>query len=689
MDAKSLIFNIITFEFPSENQTFYFSKEYIEKSVKIHKNLFPKKIESIFPDINNDNTDFIYTTFNEKKEDLKSIDINFSEENEDFIKKYYNFKINFYFKHIKKLIVKKSFINDNQIWIPDPQKSSSSINVYKKFSIRVQFKTVSNSPELLLSYDGISKILTNSVSKLINKVPPEQFNLVLNDNILRKWRKMQEDGKTFDYSKYYPVLNKKIQRTLKIPFTVPPHCNQYIKYLENIRNFNNTYLADNEFAENTGLSKMNGFIDVEPSLIHTTTTESNLLVFNKNQKGIAPKTDLKRLKPYQTSPYKTIHMFYIYHKDDSKNAIEINNRFTNGFSWFRGLQEYANILFYPDLDFNIEFTNKQNPIPEIEHILSERDIKKDVKYIAIYLTPYSIDDTNYEHHEIYYKVKELLLKRRITSQVISPKKMYGLGQSWVYSLPNIAVAILAKLDGIPWRLNTPINNELIVGVGAFKRMEENIQYIGSAFSFSNDGKFKGFEYFTKNEIELLAGKISSTVHDYATINNNPSRLIIHFYKTMNEKELYYIEKALHEIELKIPIFIVSINKTESKDIVAFDNTWDKKMPLSGTFIKIGDNKYLLFNNTRYTSTQEYKNIEGFPFPIKLNIDCTQKDQLKDKTIIQDLIDQVYQFSRMYWKSVKQQNLPVTIKYPEMVAQIAPHFEGNDIPAFGKDNLWFL
>jgi hypothetical protein len=44
---------------------------------------------------------------------------------------------------------------------------------------------------------------------------------------------------------------------------------------------------------------------------------------------------------------------------------------------------------------------------------------------------------------------------------------------------------------------------------------------------------------------------------------------------------------------------------------------------------------------------------------------------------------------MYWKSVRQQNLPVTIKYPEMVAQIAPHFDGDDIPAYGKENLWFL
>jgi hypothetical protein len=97
---------------------------------------------------------------------------------------------------------------------------------------------------------------------------------------------------------------------------------------------------------------------------------------------------------------------------------------------------------------------------------------------------------------------------------------------------------------------------------------------------------------------------------------------------------------------------------------------------------------LLFNNTRYPDGS-FSPADGYPFPIKLNIDCTDKEQLKDVKVIRQLIDQVYQFSRMYWKSVRQQNLPVTIKYPEMVAQIAPHFDGDDIPEFGKDNLWFL
>ena len=65
------------------------------------------------------------------------------------------------------------------------------------------------------------------------------------------------------------------------------------------------------------------------------------------------------------------------------------------------------------------------------------------------------------------------------------------------------------------------------------------------------------------------------------------------------------------------------------------------------------------------------------------------DESKNAMLISQLIDQVYQFSRTYWKSISQQNLPVTTKYPEMVAEIYPHFENENLPDFGKSNLWFL
>ncbi|WP_286745782.1 hypothetical protein [Roseivirga sp. UBA1976] len=39
-------------------------------------------------------------------------------------------------------------------------------------------------------------------------------------------------------------------------------------------------------------------------------------------------------------------------------------------------------------------------------------------------------------------------------------------------------------------------------------------------------------------------------------------------------------------------------------------------------------------------------------------------------------------------------MPITFYFsdqdiPEMVAQIAPHFVGEEIPPYGKNNLWFL
>jgi len=100
------------------------------------------------------------------------------------------------------------------------------------------------------------------------------------------------------------------------------------------------------------------------------------------------------------------------------------------------------------------------------------------------------------------------------------------------------------------------------------------------------------------------------------------------------------------------------------------------MPHSGTFINIGFNQFLLFNNTRYKNSN-FNVKDGFPFPIKVKITCNKRELEKDYKVIKELLNQVYQFSRMYWKSVRQQNLPVTNQIPELVAEMFPHFEGRN------------
>jgi hypothetical protein len=120
---------------------------------------------------------------------------------------------------------------------------------------------------------------------------------------------------------------------------------------------------------------------------------------------------------------------------------------------------------------------------------------------------------------------------------------------------------------------------------------------------------------------------------------------------MSKKELKPILDIIYNgLNLPIPIIVVTINKTVSKELLAFD-TLDAEnlMPYSGTYIKMAERQYLLFNNTRYNPTSKVADKE-YHFPVKIKLTSTHLELLEDESLVDLLIDQVYQFSRMYWKS---------------------------------------
>lgn len=65
---------------------------------------------------------------------------------------------------------------------------------------------------------------------------------------------------------------------------------------------------------------------------------------------------------------------------------------------------------------------------------------------------------------------------------------------------------------------------------------------------------------------------------------------------------------------------------------------------------------------------------------------TNKLIMKDENVYMELIDQIKHCSRMYWKSISQQNLLVTTLSQEMVTKIYPYFADPNQLAFGRNNL---
>ncbi|MCX7549925.1 Piwi domain-containing protein [Xanthomarina sp. F2636L] len=686
--SQELYFNIITFDLPDKPITFYFSKEKIGNAQKLYKTKFPTNIEDLFPGIKEENPDFIYTSFIYEKEGYLPLKLNLKEQPTDLIKHYYNWRIKKYFKSINKL-VDKNFVKDNQIWVGNKLYKNNNFYKYFKFTVKVQIKEVSEYGELVVSYDGMAKVFKKPISEIIKYTSTTNLNNIIYKKRILKYHKDKQYIE--DNTKAYAVLNNDLRNAFKIKPEPKDDSNKYINYKQKIDKFIQSFILSDDFKAIIAVNN-DDYLPVEINRIREVDDICNELVFQDGV-GRVPKSDFRKLKPLNPCQLDNVHFFFIHHTSYTKEVATLQKLLEDGTSWYKGLNIYAGVLAHFDNSVNIIFDDLENPLPQIKDGIKKFKSDPNINYVAIYLSPFNKHEPNLEKKLVYYKVKEQLLYKRIISQVIDFDRFRRNQHKFIYDLTNISLALLAKLDGTPWQLNVKPKNELVIGVGAFKNTEENIRYVASAFSFKNNGRFNEFHYFSKSDVKQLGNALSDAIYQYVPTNKTPEKIVIHFYKDMKDEEIQPVLEMMDKLKLPCPLFVLNINKTKSEDIIAFDQNWNGELiPISGTYINIGpkdEHKYLLFNNLRYKKTVQYPSYSSYAFPIKLKISSPTPEALNDSKMIRKLIEQVYQFSRLYWKSLRQQNVPITIKYPEMVAEIAPRFESKEIPPFGQETLWFL
>ena len=696
--------NILNFKWPNSAPTFYFSLEDIEGSHPIHKSKFSKQIKEAFPKTDLSSTDQIFTTFTQQIPDAPSIKIKLVDGRELRIyKQYLKHQLKNYFLE-KGYIVVKNFVRDVQVWMPSKKGNTADYNLYYKFSFKIQFAKLTDLPELIVSYDGMSKILTKSVKDIEETEYIKRCvygQKTVNYQMQRDTEDKEEFYNSIVFDKAFPIFNLQLARALNIPIEEPTRpTNKYQKYVALINKFAASYLFTEEFKAIFPF-KIDEFIDVPGNRINHINPEVGLLEFGKDQYGnkkthLVPKKAMNMFTPYRRPKGPNIKFFFIYHTSHKEAIKSFYNNLKFGVTaqkkYFKGIEDYVNIKASTSKEHFIEFTNENDPLPDIIQKLENLKFDHDnVKYAAFYLSPFDKFTPDPEDREIYIQIKELFLNEGIITQVVDYHKMIENIENqynFQFSLQNMALAIHAKLGGAPWKLAVTDKKELVIGVGAFTNQGENRRYIASAFSFQNNGLFRNFEYFNQNQTKLLAGSILKAIRDFTSVAQ-ADKVVIHFYKEMKYEELQPIIEGMYQLELGVPLYILNINKTESEDIIAYDLNWNNKlMPVSGTYIRIDSNQFLLFNNARYPNSQYYTDTDGYPFPIKIKMSSPDDDAFEDANVVLELLTQVYQFSRLYWKSLRQQNVPITIKYPEMVAQIAPRFN-NGVPEDAKNKLWFL
>ncbi len=296
----------------------------------------------------------------------------------------------------------------------------------------------------------------------------------------------------------------------------------------------------------------------------------------------------------------------------------------------------------------------------------------------------------------YYFCKHQFLSKTVNSQEIQIQQIESFlvnkeKSTTDYKDHTIALNIYAKLGGTAWTIrkqSDDMTNGLVFGIGG--TTDKNKQpVIGLTSIFRSDGKYilgetksvTGIDEYKNQLTSVVKKSLSKSLQEGFIDANKRVLLYFHIYKSVGrENEIQALLLALKEEEFKqldIVYTFVHIGYGHNYCFHLSKNEEYINKHKRGSFIKINDS--LGFISLKSTS------------PSYLKIDIDSRSTEKNLSTI---ANQIFSFSEISHTSFKDQSMPVTIKYPQLMARMATKMKS--IPGFylktinmPDDSLWFI
>ncbi|NPD47962.1 Piwi domain-containing protein [Lentimicrobium sp. S6] len=588
------------------------------------------------------------------------------------------------FQHLseKTRICKRLFTGDWQYWVEDGNEKHADRVVFKKFSLFIITKAGKNSAQLMVSYEGSSSVLKSNVQSLVRKfrLDTHLIGQVIFEKRSRSYAHLKDEFR-LQSECLHPILRREMAAQLRMDFPFSKEAYKLKKAYEEIEIFRQQFLNNEEIKYILPLSDR--WSSVPLRFIQKIAYGGRLLQFGGEKVESDIYRGFSQNGPFLLPKAPHYKVFFIY-CESGKSIKSTLEKHLGEEAGYQSLQEISHMDLVYDADLDIYVESSSDIVERVETHIKQLEKESDTQYFAFYISPYGKFDNKPAHKKVYYRVKELLLKRGIMSQSIEQEK--NRGKNLNYFMPNIAMAMVAKFGGIPWKLARETEKELIVGFGAFRSSNKKKPFVGSAFCFDNEGRFQEFDCFAAEEEWALVGMLGEAIKNYRQQYRHVKRLIIHYYKELNNKEMEQVEALLEQLEENIPVIVVRINNSFKHKELAWNSKHPQYLPLNGSYIHLRYQDYLLHINENEGVGTECKTA---PYPMKVSLQSNVAGLVNDPELVRQLMQQLYDFSLLHWRSIKQPRLPVTIAYPQMLARIFPYFDAEVLQELGRTRLWFI
>jgi hypothetical protein len=291
----------------------------------------------------------------------------------------------------------------------------------------------------------------------------------------------------------------------------------------------------------------------------------------------------------------------------------------------------------------------------------------------------------------YFVTKSIFLTHQIPVQDFRAETTSVPDQRLQYVLNNMALATYAKMGGIPWLLeaNPTVAHELVIGIGSAHLRHGRFggirRLVGITTVFSGDGKYRLSTLSKAVEIDRYGEALLESLRDTVTrvrteMNWQPKdhvRLVFHAFKPVKNIEAEAVKTAMQELG-DFDLDYAFLHVAAEHPLVLFDTAqqgaydYETKRakgvfaPSRGLFMHLSGRDTLLAlvgPNEVKTSTQ------GIPSPLVLHLHPSST--FSDMTY---LARQVFLFASHSWRSFFPSELPVTIKYSDLIARLLGNLE---------------
>jgi Piwi domain len=310
-----------------------------------------------------------------------------------------------------------------------------------------------------------------------------------------------------------------------------------------------------------------------------------------------------------------------------------------------------------------------------------------VPQLALVLVPHS---ERWQTDRPYYEAKAAFAHLGIPTQMVTSELLEN-EREFAWSVANIALAVFAKLGGVPWAVESPsADHDLVIGVGRadIRRSDGTERIFGYALSFVSNGIYRQNWSFTpaSNE-ETYSARLEEAISNALTSPQDTDapfrRLVVHLGKKTSWREIRAVQQAILASGVRLPLALLRLDDSTLYDIA--DGRSDTLAPPKGLAVRLGLNRRLL--------QAEGATATGVPYgPILVELD-DRSDVGPEQ--LDDLVIQAFRLAHANWRGFNARSQPVTLVYGELLARLVGYleevatWEPTLLRSDLRDKPWFL